>query len=111
LHDHKKLYLFYQLVTQNPSIKTITFIYDSSPFRDTKNPHQYARKSPVQTFYKPQPPHGKSGFTSLNEIVGNLFTDIRHGTTHHREKFKKFLADHKDWKQPTISYASIARRP
>jgi hypothetical protein len=110
--DSNTLAFFYKLVMQNPGLKTIDFIDDGSSFENAKNAYHYAIKRPNKTFYKRKPPRGRgeSDFDKYNAIVGNLFTDIRYGTTAVQTKFKKFVADRKDWKPPKVFFASIAQR-
>jgi hypothetical protein len=109
--DSSTLAFFYQLVMQNPSLETITFINQTSSFEKDKNPRQYALKAPNPSFYESKALFLASESEKFNRIVGKLFTNIRYGTTQVREKFRKFLADRKDWEQPKIFHAWIAKGP
>jgi hypothetical protein len=108
--DSSTLAFFYQLVMQNPSLEIITFINHTSSFEKAKNPHQYVLQAPSPSFYTAKGVRASES-SKINRIVGKLFTDIRYGTTQVQEKFRKFLADRKDWEPPQIFYASIAKGP
>ena len=109
--DSSTLAFFYQLAMQNPSLETITFINQTSSFEKAKNPHQYALKAPNPSFYDSKVLFLASESEQFDHIVGKLYTDIRYGTAQVQEKFRKFLANRKDWEQPKIFHASIAKGP